>query len=860
MLLLLIWAAGLFATTRLRVTNLYFLPQDTSDKIVIVALDNASLTAYGRSPVEWNRTLYADLVTTVNEGGARVIAFDMLFAESAEGDEAFAAAILAARQGENARTRTIMPVSGVEALVHSDGTLRFQQHLQPQPAFIEVVDNLGYVNTLIDRDGSIRRQPTFIQVGDERGISFSLAAFMAYSSIPAPAIPQLLVAGENEVQITPELTPDRVLPVDAAGLWHQNYFGAPGKTFPTYSMQAVLEGNVNPAVFADKIVLVGLTNSTGLSDRAPVPLSINGEMMAGVEIQANALETLLQERPLKDQSQTAQALTLVLITLLASLFYSTLRRAWLLLPAMLGLLVAWLVITFVIFDTQQQVMNLFDTSLGILLPALATLVVNIRTETRRRQQTEFLLASVVALTEQQLALEKVLPTIAEDIQQIVRVKGGAIWLLQGGARHLAYQWADASPRIPQWEKLLSQVRQTSEIVDQDFIIPIQWQQQPLAYIVITPEQRVEPGALRLFNRLATRLAPGLAGTLLFDETQRQQNLLQQIFNASPDGILLLGENLHVRRSNLEAASILGYVDDQPLYPALAAAGLAAETQAKISKHFENGKPFREEIRLGQRAFTLAAVPLPDSQEWVAILSDVSALAELSDLKTQMIRMASHDLKNPLSRIMGYGELLQDTPGLGDSEKRYLSNMMKASEEMLTLINEILNLEQLRSGRLNMEPFDVAVTVDEVISRHMGDIQRKKQTLKTDIPVHHLTLTGDQRQIAQAFTNLIGNAVKYTPDDGTITVRLHTRDEHICFQVQDTGYGISQEAQAKLFTQFYRVRTAATAAIPGTGLGLSLVKSIIEAHHGRIWVESQEGVGSTFFVELPLTPTASPGTE
>ena len=119
------------------------------------------------------------------------------------------------------------------------------------------------------------------------------------------------------------------------------------------------------------------------------------------------------------------------------------------------------------------------------------------------------------------------------------------------------------------------------------------------------------------------------------------------------------------------------------------------------------------------------------------------------------------------------------------------------------------------------------------------------------------MNGNFNQLVQAVSNIVGNAIKYTPEGGRIHVRMFaTAEQTIRLEVQDTGYGMPKEALAKLFTDFYRVRTQATAHISGTGLGLSLVKSVVVAHEGKIWVESEEGVGSTFTIELPTLPSGS----
>ncbi|MGB1289201.1 MAG: sensor histidine kinase, partial [Aggregatilineales bacterium] len=128
--------------------------------------------------------------------------------------------------------------------------------------------------------------------------------------------------------------------------------------------------------------------------------------------------------------------------------------------------------------------------------------------------------------------------------------------------------------------------------------------------------------------------------------------------------------------------------------------------------------------------------------------------------------------------------------------------------------------------------------------------RKQQVYNSDIPEGMIVVRGDFRQLSQVVSNLVGNAIKYTPEEGTVTVRLLVRDKSVRFEVQDTGYGIAKDAQEKLFTEFYRVQTDQTRSIKGTGLGLSLVKSVVDAHRGTVGVESEEGKGSLFFVELP----------
>ncbi|MFQ3672147.1 MAG: HAMP domain-containing sensor histidine kinase, partial [Aggregatilineales bacterium] len=252
-----------------------------------------------------------------------------------------------------------------------------------------------------------------------------------------------------------------------------------------------------------------------------------------------------------------------------------------------------------------------------------------------------------------------------------------------------------------------------------------------------------------------------------------------------------------------------------------------------------------------------------SEAQVNLLRELNARAEaeretlrqLNELKTRMIRMASHDLKNPLQRVLGYSELLLDDDRLEDSQRKFVTNIFKASDEMYMLISELLDLEQLRSaGELNLEKLDFNDLVRTVAQRHEPDFYRRNQHHTLELAPEPLLVSVDGRKLSQAITNLIGNAIKYTPEGGSITVRVCARDGMARLEVQDTGYGIPADALPNLFTEFFRAKTAATQHIKGTGLGLSLVKQIVTAHAGRVWAESVEGQGSTFYLEIPLIPT------
>lgn len=651
--IILIWAGGIFAQIRLRFNDAYYATAPTSDQIIIIAIDNPSLNAYGRTPSEWSRTRYADLMTILSQNGARVVGFDLLFSEPTADDEAFITAIQTARQSD-ARTRVIMPAVGLTSADNPDHqTIAYGTILTPHRAFMETIENIGFVNAYPDADNVIRRQITAVDYPCDdptctsdrtRAYSFIIAVYLAYLRIPVPAIPQVVTMGEGDLSITA----DRQISIDQNGLWMPAYFGAPDSpdahAFTVLSFIDVLEGRIDPTIFADKAVLVGVMNSTGNTDLYSVPTGRDGRRMAGVEIHANTFESLLQHISYREQRPIGQILTIVLTAMIAGAIYVQLRWWWMLIIGAV-LLIALMIALFIRFYLTLQIINLFYAGLAVILPIFAAQMMDIVSETRRRQRAEIML---------------------------------------------------------QAEKELS--------------------------------------ALRL---------------QIIEEKDRQN----------------------------------------------------------------------------------------------------ATLAELSMLKTRMIRMASHDLKNPLGVVITYGSLIEEDiqakPDTMSSEHaRFIHSMVKSAHDMLHIIEDILNLEKMRSGSIRRDPLSLHFLVEEVVSRHELDAQEKNQTLTKHLPAEHSLVQGDYRQLFQAMTNLVGNAVKYTPEGGHIQVRLIPQTDTIRIEIQDDGYGISEEAQVNLFQEFFRVKTAQTAHIEGTGLGLSLVKAVIDAHGGKIWVISAEGVGSTFFVEFP----------
>lgn len=239
------------------------------------------------------------------------------------------------------------------------------------------------------------------------------------------------------------------------------------------------------------------------------------------------------------------------------------------------------------------------------------------------------------------------------------------------------------------------------------------------------------------------------------------------------------------------------------------------------------------------------------QELQHLYEEVSRLGQL---KTDMIRIASHDLKNPLAAIMGYLEMLRwdADKTMNDQQQNYLSQMHKAAQRMQKITTSILSLERIQQMAQNTTDrlFNIGELVTKIVNDHQSAARAKKQTLSLDIPDSRTMVIGDSVQLHEAIDNLVSNAIKYTPENGSVKVEIQTDNAGVTLRVIDNGYGIPEEQQKRLFSPFYRARTTETEEIDGTGLGLHLVKNIINRHHGHIVFESTYGEGSMFGFKLP----------
>lgn len=249
---------------------------------------------------------------------------------------------------------------------------------------------------------------------------------------------------------------------------------------------------------------------------------------------------------------------------------------------------------------------------------------------------------------------------------------------------------------------------------------------------------------------------------------------------------------------------------------------------------------------------LAELSKPRSEGWVVVLNDVTQLKELDRLKSQMVQMTSHDLKNPLQAAMSYVELLQEDGQeiFTQDMDNYVDNIWTQLTRMYRIISGILDLERVQAGTPAFENCALGDVLRRVVGELMDQACSKGLELDLAIEGDLPPVVGDSQQLAQALTNLVENAVKFTPAGGRVMVRAKGDSNGVMVDVADTGIGIRAEDQPKIFERFYRGQQQGFVNVGGSGLGLSLVKAIVNSHKGEIELESEPGRGTVFHVWLP----------
>jgi two-component system phosphate regulon sensor histidine kinase PhoR len=279
----------------------------------------------------------------------------------------------------------------------------------------------------------------------------------------------------------------------------------------------------------------------------------------------------------------------------------------------------------------------------------------------------------------------------------------------------------------------------------------------------------------------------------------------------------------------------------------------------VSAALANGQPQRLETRReGSEKLTtdIHVTPLPGNPcpGVVLVMHDTTELRRLESLRRDFIANVSHELKTPLSSIKACAETLRNGALADpDAAQRFLARIEEQSDRLHVLILDMLSLARIESGQQTFDigPIHIANAVGAGVETHRQAAEAKKIQLLVEPGLPNCSVQAEREGFEQILDNLLDNAIKYTPEGGTITLRWRVEEGSASIEVQDTGIGIDEENRKRVFERFYRVDKARSRELGGTGLGLAIVKHLVQSFGGVIRVESEPGRGSTFIVQLPI---------
>jgi len=235
------------------------------------------------------------------------------------------------------------------------------------------------------------------------------------------------------------------------------------------------------------------------------------------------------------------------------------------------------------------------------------------------------------------------------------------------------------------------------------------------------------------------------------------------------------------------------------------------------------------------------------------------LKRIDEMKSEFVSVASHELRTPLAAIKNAVQLiLQGKTGeINENQKKFLSMADRNISRLTNILNDLLNLSKIESGKIEMkiEELDPRALTEFILSSLRPQAEGRSIQLKMEIEKKLPSVYGDREKVEQILTNLVGNAIKFTPEGGEISVSARPSPRggnKLAISVRDSGIGISEDQQEKIFEKFHQVEGSLHRSVTGTGLGLAITKGLVEAHHGEIWVESEMGKGSTFTFTLPIS--------
>lgn len=333
-------------------------------------------------------------------------------------------------------------------------------------------------------------------------------------------------------------------------------------------------------------------------------------------------------------------------------------------------------------------------------------------------------------------------------------------------------------------------------------------------------------------------------------SEAERARLEALFNNIHDSVLIFDEDNMVMLVNPAMCRMFGLSEADAIgQPVLDVVKNPDIIDLIKQPNIENIRRFHEVSFPDGRAGNAQLSPIPEVG-FALTIHDITDLKEMDRVRSELVHTVSHDLRSPLTSVIGYTELIERAGTLTESQQEFLRRIQDSVQHITSLINDLLELGSVEAGLDTSREF---VQLDGILNYTLemlqGQIKSKHIQMQMTVDPGLPALRANPVRLRQVFDNIVGNAIKYSNDNGQVFIMMRSEDDQIIIKVADNGPGIPAKDQAHIFDKFYRASNASSRA--GSGLGLAIVKSIVEAHQGRVWVESTMGKGSAFFIVLPV---------
>jgi PAS domain S-box-containing protein len=371
-------------------------------------------------------------------------------------------------------------------------------------------------------------------------------------------------------------------------------------------------------------------------------------------------------------------------------------------------------------------------------------------------------------------------------------------------------------------------------------------------------RQFDEAEIAMLSMLASQTAVLVENARLFQSAEGGRRRLAAILASTTDAVLVTDREDRILLVNPAAERAFGVAASVVTGQKIDQAGLSPALVRVFEEPLFPEEALTEEVPLFDGRTLYASVSTIISTDGermgrVAVMRDITHLKELDEMKSEFVATVSHDLRAPLTFMRGYATMLPTVGELNEKQREYAEKILRGVGQMSKLVDDLLNLGRIEAGvGLERHPCHLGAILVEAVDGMRARASAKGLTLRLEPTAGVAIVAGDAALLRQAITNLVDNAIKYTPGNGVVTVGLSVSDGRAVIHVTDTGIGVAPSDQVRLFEKFYRIKRRDTPDVPGTGLGLSIVKSIIERHDGKVWVDSELNKGSTFHISLPLS--------